>query len=141
MKWTFLRASSFLCLALCVVISTGCSGKSDTAPVRGKVSYKGKSVPYGTVTFIPIDGGPPATGEIQGDGSFEMTTYSSGDGAILGKHRVVIIALEDNSGKLPEQRNPLPAPIIPQHYGNSATSKLTFQVKEGENTPNFELED
>ena len=111
-----------------------------TAAVNGKVTYKGKPVPQGTVTFIPEGGGPSATGEIK-DGAFTMTTYSSRDGAILGKHKVVIVAMEDMEGRLPEERTPLPPPLIPTKYTSPATSPLTTEVKDGDNSPVFDLTD
>ena len=111
-----------------------------TAEVNGKVTYKGKPVPHGTVTFIPEAGGPPATGEIK-DGAFSMTTYVRGDGAILGKHKVVIVAMEDMKDRLPEDRTPLPPPIVPAKFTSPATTPLTTVVKDKENTPVFDLTD
>ncbi|HVK16948.1 MAG TPA: hypothetical protein VM533_08355 [Fimbriiglobus sp.] len=123
--------------------AAGCGGekRARTARVNGKVTYKGKAVPNGTVTFIPASGGPSATGEIAKDGTFSMTTYSSGDGAILGKHKVVIVAMQDMGEKLPEERVPLPPPIVPNRYTNPATSPLTAEVQDGENSPVFDLTD
>src|SRR5207248_10914062 len=56
--------------------------------VHGKVTYNGKPVDSGTVTFNPILGkggetGQNATGQIESDGSYEMTTFNTGDDAIL----------------------------------------------------------
>lgn len=124
------------------LVFVGCGGNQHrTAKVNGKVTYKGKPVPNGTVTFIPEAGGPSATGEIQSDGTFSMTTYSSGDGAVLGKHKVVIAAMQDMGDRLPEDRNPLPPPIVPTKYTSPATTDLTTEVKDGENTPVFDLID
>jgi hypothetical protein len=123
-----------------VILATGCSdaGKSRVAIVRGKVTYKGKAVPHGTLTFIP-DSGPPATGEIQPDGAYSLTTYAPGDGAVIGHHKVLIVAMQDNAGRLPEERLPLPPPIIPAKYTSPATTPLTADVLEHENTIDFEL--
>jgi hypothetical protein len=116
----------------------GCGGGSGTVPVRGTVTYKGKSVPSGTVTFIP-DAGPHATGEIGPDGSYTLTTYKAGDGAVPGSYKVVVVAMEDTSNRLPEERASLPPPIVPTKYTSVATTDLTAQVKDGENTIDFEL--
>jgi hypothetical protein len=127
-------------LVCSVLVLAGCGGdRLRTAKVNGKVTYKGKPVPNGTVTFIPEGGGPSATGEIQSDGTFTMTTYSSGDGAILGKHKVVIAAMADMGDRLPEERSPLPPPIVPDKYTSPATSDLTTEVKDEENKPVFDL--
>ena len=76
---------SFLALfgLLVVGLLLGCGEKrSGTAVVRGKVTYNGKPVPNGTVNFIPTRGATTATGEIHPDGSYALTTYKPGDGAV-----------------------------------------------------------
>jgi hypothetical protein len=128
-------------LVCSVLALVGCSeGRMRTAEVNGTVTYKGKPVPQGTVTFIPDAGGPSATGEIK-DGAFSMTTYVRGDGAVLGKHKVVIAAMQDMKDRLPEDRNPLPPPIVPTKYTSPATTTLTTLVEDKENTPVFDLKD
>jgi hypothetical protein len=106
------------------------------------VTYQGKPVPHGTLTFVPKEG-PPATGEIQPDGSYRMkTARESGraeDGAVLGPHKVVIVAIEKNAGKPIEAWQALPPPIVPEKYTSIATSDLKADVKEGENVINFDL--
>lgn len=120
----------------------GCGDSGlETAPVRGKISYRGKPLATGTILFMPEGDKPSATGEIQPDGSYSLTTYSANDGAVLGKHKILITAIEDQSNKLPEDRNPAPALIIPARYNNFATSGLTAEVKPSENTFDFELKD
>src|SRR5262245_23777809 len=91
-------------LAICVVLSalllsTGCGdGRHSVNAVCGKVMYKGHGVPQTTVVFFPVepieDNGrklkPFAYGE--NDGSFQLKTYVTGDGAPPGKYRVGIMA-------------------------------------------------
>jgi hypothetical protein len=132
---------ALVALALAAVVVAGCGGNDKkTAVVRGTVTYNGKAVPNGTISFIPADG-RSATGEIEPDGSYTLTTYRKGDGAILGQHKVVIVAMEDMSNRLPEARNPLPPSIIPVKYTSLATSDLRADVKDQENTFDFKLED
>src|SRR5262249_52680611 len=127
-------------LALLVALAGCGSGQMKTAVVKGKVTYKGAPVPNGTISFIP-DSGPAATGEIQRDGTYTLTTYRSGDGAVLGKHTVVIVAMQDQGDRLPEARTPLPPPIVPDRYTSAATSELRAEVKDELNTINFTLEE
>ena len=129
-----------LLLSLVALVS-GCSPGLETAVVRGKITYKDKPVPSGTILFMPEDDRPAATGEIQPDGSYLLETYAPGDGAVLGKHSIMITAVEDQTGKLPEARNPMPALLIPVKYTNFTTSRLTAEVQAGENTFNFDLKD
>lgn len=135
------RLPAVLALGLACLLTFGCTEGMKTAPVKGKLTYKGKPVPNGTITFIPEGNGPSATGEIQSDGSYELTTYKSGDGAVLGKHTVMIVAVQDQGDRLPEDRSPLPPPIVPAKYLSNQTSGLTAQVKDEENTIDFHLTD
>ena len=134
------------CLVWLVLLTTtllwaGCGPRGEaTAIVRGKIIYKGKGVPNGTINFIPAKG-PSATGEIQPDGSYSLTTYKSGDGAVLGRHKVFVVAMQDMGNALPESRTPLPPPIVPIKYTSLATSDLTADVERKENTINFDLKD
>ena len=84
--------------------------------------------------------GPTASGAIQRDGSYTLTTFRSGDGAVPGSYTVVIVAIADMSGRLPEDRNPLPPPIVPDQYTSVATSPLRAEVKDQENIIDFHLE-
>jgi hypothetical protein len=137
----FRGACSLIFLA--AIFSLGCSkrGGMETAPVSGKVAYRGKAVPTGTVMFVPAEG-PAATGEIAKDGTYTLTTYKAGDGAVIGKHKVTITALEGMGESLPEQRSPTPPPLIPAKYLSDTTSGLTADVKAGTtNQINFDLTD
>lgn len=128
---------------LAAAVALGCSKKGglETAPVKGKITYKGKALPSGTVMFVPAEG-PAATGEINSEGSYVLTTYTSGDGAVVGNHKVTIVALQDMGDALPEHRNPLPPPIVPKKYLSDTTSGLTAEVKAKiTNEVNFELKD
>jgi hypothetical protein len=119
----------------------GCGdNRPRTAVVRGTVTYKGKPVPNGTVNFIPAEG-PAATGDIARDGSYSLTTFRKGDGAILGTHKVVVVAMQDQSGVAVEASTPLPPPIVPMKYTSLSTTDLQADVKDQENTINLVLED
>lgn len=66
------------------------------APVRGTVTLDGHPLSTGRVSFEPVaaagsaQGGRPAFGAIQPDGTFVLSTYGDGDGAIVGEHRVTL---------------------------------------------------
>ncbi len=127
--------------AVAALAVVGCSsGQPKLAVVRGTITYKGKPVPNGTITFVPANA-PAATGKINRDGTYTLTTYKAGDGAVLGTHKVVVAAMEDMTGRLPEDRNPLPPSLVPNKYSSIGTTDLTAEVKEGENNINFPLED
>jgi hypothetical protein len=134
------RASIAVSLLL---IIAGCARKGgmETAPVSGKVTYRGKALPTGTVMFVPTEG-PAATGEIGKDGTYKLTTYREGDGAVIGEHKVTITALQGMEGALPEVRSGTPGPLVPAKYLSAETSGLIAEVKpKTNNEVNFELKD
>jgi hypothetical protein len=135
-----------LVAAMSLAMLAGCGGGAEgLAAVKGKVTYKGKPVPNGTVNFNPVDGNKPsATGKIQPDGSYTLETFLGNrpsPGAVIGQHKVVIVAMQDQEGILPEQRAALPPPIIPSKYTHPNTTDLKAEVGNKENTIDFELKD
>ncbi len=137
----FARPTRRAAAALAALALIGCGGGGPRlGAVRGTVTYKDKPVPNGTVLFVPANG-PTATGKINPDGTYTLTTYKAGDGAVLGRHMVVVAAMESMHGRLPEDRNPLPPSIVPDKYTSIGTTDLTAEVKEGENVIDFRLQD
>ena len=85
-----------LCIAS-LVAALGCDRPAfDIAPVHGRVTVDGKPLTGGRVMFAPIpkgdspNAGKPAFGTIQQDGSYQLTTYRNGDGAVVAEHWVTI---------------------------------------------------
>jgi hypothetical protein len=90
-------------LASAVALAAGLAGCSpgnglSLGRVSGKITYKGQPVPFGQIMFMPDDSkgtkGPPALGTISSDGSYTMSTEESGDGAVVGYHRVSVTGLD-----------------------------------------------
>lgn len=133
-------AAALLCLSL-LGLAVGCGGpKGDTpptAPVSGTVTYKGEPVEEGTVVFHPEGGERPAFGDLGPGGQFTLTTFEKGDGAVIGKHKVVIGSMDDSGspGLRPDKSG------IPPQYGMLSETPLTKEVTEGENNFEIELED
>jgi hypothetical protein len=122
-----------------LVALAGCGdNRPKTAAVQGTVTYKGKPVPRGTIMFAQ-EGATAATGEIGADGTYRLTTFRDGDGAVLGAHKVVITAMQDNSDPNAPGWTPTPASIIPTKYSSLGTTDLRAEVKDEENTFNFDL--
>ena len=128
-----------ICFVLVGALLVGlpaCTGGPRPFPVKGTVMYNGKPVPKGTVLFTPVGGGPTATGQLNEVGTYRLTTYKPGDGALLGEYRVAIMAMEG-----PLQGDPpiAPPPIIPDKYSSLALSDLKATVHEGDNVCDFTL--
>lgn len=74
----------------------GCGGdRFPVRPAKGKVLCNGKPITSGSITFTPIgtdannsETGKQASGTLDSDGTFVLSTYGRFDGAIVGKHIV-----------------------------------------------------
>jgi hypothetical protein len=128
-------------ISLCAGTLAGCTARRpSTVAVHGRVTYHDRPLSRGTVTFVPLHPGPPATGQIQGDGQYALTTFRAGDGAVPGSYAVVVIAVPDLSGRLPDEPN-LPAPLlIPRKYASHRTSELVFDVVAGDKPLDIRLD-
>jgi hypothetical protein len=125
----FSRYSYATFLSLCAVGAVvGCdSGKFQTAPVTGSVTLDGAPVTRGAVMFVP-EAGRAARGVIQSDGTFTLTTYQDGDGALVGPHKVSVFFALDETMSADEMRKFR----LPAKYAQPASSGLTCDVKSGE---------
>jgi len=135
-------AKSFLVLRLgccsLALLFLGCGGdQPETVPVTGKVLLDGQPLTKGTVITTP-DAGKGATGAIQPDGTFELSTYGDEDGALVGTHRAAVVAREPSTATGPEA--PPGKLLLPQKYTDGMTSGLTIEVTaDGDNPTVLEL--
>jgi hypothetical protein len=117
------------CAGLCVVaavslaLCAGCGSESgtfvgSTVPVKGTASYKGKPLSQGEIVFEPDSGGREAHGSIGPDGTFELTTFKHGDGAVAGTHRVAVTGTSKKDN-------------VPIKFKNVSSSKTQVEVAEG----------
>ncbi len=74
------------------LLLVGCERGPSVAPVSGVITHQGAPLASAHVTFTPLDGGTPASGFTDANGRFALQTFSNNDGALVGKHRVSIIA-------------------------------------------------
>jgi hypothetical protein len=135
---------------LLLSVTIGCGGGgSGAAAVSGKITHKGKPLAKANVSFTPVDGASrAAAGLTDESGYYKLGTFSTSDGALPGKYRVAIIARgpdrplkpgEMGSG-MPGETMPGDA-LIPMKYFAPDSSGLTFEVKKGSNTADFDLAD
>lgn len=123
----------FGCLG--ILLLGGC-GESlpTTVPVTGKVTFKGEPLTDGTVSFHPqeIAEGLPkrtATGKLQADGSFTLSTFRTEDGAVPGTYRVTVHSyLSEPGSSNDDQKVGEYKWRIPPRYGDPLQSGLTADV-------------
>jgi hypothetical protein len=149
--------SGIRCLLVAVAIGAalGCSRGPNLAPVRGTVTLNGKPLPpcQGRISFHP-EKGRMATAPLEADGSFVLTTFEAGDGAIVGPHKVTIKAtriVKGGSGpksvaeeaifakKGGARSEPRVLWIVPEKYCETATSPLTATVERPSNVIDFDI--
>jgi hypothetical protein len=129
---------------LLILLALGCGSGSEfpeTTPVSGKISFKGEPVTKGTITFQP-DQGQAATGMIQPDGTYTLSTFAEKDGAIPGHHKVMIIANDGDSTMIPGSSPGYKKPkdLIPKKFAALNTSGLEAQVSKDKPTVDFNLQ-
>jgi hypothetical protein len=163
------------CLVFAIPIVTAVLGCGDSSglPTRyrvsGTVTYNGKPLERGTISFAPADGKGRAAGGTITDGRYSLTTQDPDDGAIPGKYRVGILAKEADPSKVDlkikklrggtttEAEKKAMAAVYPQKvaaraaaaaknlipakYSSPETSGLIAEVKEQSITADFELKD
>ena len=118
--------------SLLLTISPGCDAPPEaTYPATGRVSFEGEPVKGAIVTFVP-EKGRPATATSEDDGSFELSTFSPGDGAVAGRHTVTII--QTNPGDEMILAGAPSKSSIPEKYTMPQKTPFTFDVKpDGDN--------
>lgn len=122
-----------IAMLLVVIAGTGCGGGSRTYPVEGKVVFKEDNAPFpgGMVVFEPSAEDAlkvSSTGEIKPDGTFRLTTYKDGDGAVEGPQRVLVVPPPTSGSR----SNPQPL-LLDRRFSDFATSGLEFTVTRGKN--------
>ena len=74
----------------------GTSGGATATLIRSRVRSltKGSHWPRVRSCSSPEDTGKRATGKLQADGTFVLSTYKEGDGAVAGEHAVTISGVD-----------------------------------------------
>jgi len=113
-----MRTASLVALAAVLMLFAGCS-EPKFYPVRGKVIvFAVGPLTEGEICFRPV-ARPSliATGKIQKDGTFSLSTPGHSEGVLVGDCQVAII-VEPKNGKQP----------IADRYRDYATSDLSYTI-------------
>jgi hypothetical protein len=135
---TYRLFSTTALLALPLLLCTGCNS-SGIYPVTGKITFKEGMPPaaeVAVVRFEPVGGGDPekvkpASGRIQPDGSYRLTTLEPDDGAFVGEYKVTFTILKTYQGR---------ESLIDRKYTLGSSTPFTAKVEAGgSNEFDFEL--
>lgn len=89
------RGRTLVLILIVGLVGCGTGNGLNLGRVRGKVTVDGAPARAGFVTFQPDTSqqtiGNPAMSTITENGSFDLSTQDSGDGAIVGFHKVGIV--------------------------------------------------
>ena len=114
-------------VVLLAVSVAGCNFESaNTAPVSGTVPMDGQPISGGWVRFLPQQGGRGAAGQIQSGGSYQLQTSAGETGVPRGTYSVTVVAYQGGEGE------PAGQSAVPQRYGSTATSGLSYEVVAGQ---------
>ena len=118
-----------------MLFAVACSSGPRTGHVSGKVTFEGKPVSEGVVTFDTP--GSSAEAKLKEDGTFVVEVP-----VVVGEYAVTVTPVmhlvDTDPGKSPPSPEYKEARNIPERYRQAGTSPLTAKVGEGKNF--FELE-
>lgn len=131
-------------ILLTIVALTGCDDSLafQRATVSGTVTYKGKPLESGLITFMPDTemkngqvAGRPVFLKIE-NGKYAVPTER---GVTVGKNRVEILSYRKTGRTIKEEGNSSDEQLqfIPDSYNTNST--LSADIKPNENTINFDL--
>jgi hypothetical protein len=157
-----------LTVAACFLL-VGCagSGRPETAPVRGTVTYNGQPVAGASVAFLCPGAPRLAVGTTDEAGNYQLTTFVPNDGAVMGTHVVTVNKYVDDSGSSPPPAEAITdsqarskaieaamqqaateieqaeqaKPLLPKKYSDRVTSDLRAEVVDGPNVIDLQLKD
>ncbi|QEG32909.1 hypothetical protein [Bythopirellula goksoeyrii] len=117
---------------------TGCDHGPQVVPVEGTVYYNDEPLPFGSVMFQP-QMGQPAGARLNEDGTFELSTFSEFDGAIVGQHKVKVTCYASQSPQIENKKSvgeqTLGPSLIPEKYTYSDQSGLSVEILSVGNQP------
>lgn len=143
-KTNFKRRSRFAAtylLTASLFVATGCGKSQDpnrlpVFPTTGMVTFQGKA-PAGALVVLhpkvvtPKNESIRPRAYVQPDGSFELSSYESNDGAPVGDYAVVMVWPKTIKG--PDGSSGPGPNILPPKYSRPETSPAVVKIAEGAN--------
>jgi hypothetical protein len=123
------NALTVILLAATFGCGSGQAALPDLILVKGKVTYKGQPLATGTIRFEPDGYGRMASGKLQADGTYVLSTLKEGDGVVAGAHKVYVTGVDN---KLARDR-------AFKKFMQANGSTLTAEVSQEKTEFNFDL--
>jgi hypothetical protein len=125
MSPSFVSTSRFAATAGCIAVIclSGCGDKlPPRVPISGTVTIDGAPLTYGSIMFINPET-RPAGSVIDASGRFTLSCYEAADGAIIGLHRVRVIAAQPVGTDQVRW-------LAPKKYADENTSGIEKEISE-----------
>jgi len=125
----------FFLLPTALLLLAGCGGDG-RIEIGGGVTFDGKPIDNGTISFVPVDGGGPTAGGLIQGGRYSLRVAA-------GKKRVEIQGYKEvGRGRVIEWDPSSPvvaktAPFVPAQYNTAST--LTYEVQGNTGKADFAL--
>ncbi len=134
------RIATYL-LTASLLVAIGCGKTQDpnrlpVFPTAGKVTFQGKPASGALVVLHPKVETPEnqsvrPRAYVKEDGSFELSSYESNDGAPLGDYAVVLVWPKSIKG--PDGSSGPGPNVLPPKYSRPETSPAVVKIAEGSN--------
>jgi hypothetical protein len=137
------HAGALLILLLIIPLAAGCGRPKGT--VSGKVTYQGKPLKTGFVTFTP-DKGPAVNSAIDSEGNYKVENVPVGTARISVREEAN--ASSETLSKVQNPRDPqemmkamrqTAVSTIPRKYNTPEESELTYTVQQGPQEHDIDL--
>jgi len=134
---------TFSWLMLASSLLAGCAGQAQLGEVEGTVRIKGKPLANVQVEFLPEGNGPRSIGATDEQGRYVLTCADQRKGALVGRHRVVVLDLKvyeqilGKGGR--DNETPAKASRVPMRYTEAGRTPLKKEVQAGTNVIDLEV--
>jgi len=124
-------------ISFCLLPLIGCGdGNLETHEVSGTVEFAdGTKAKFGDVEFYSPQHKINARGKIKRDGTFTVSTFKEGDGAVAGHHEIVIMQQVGSYllAKLDSKIHHDHGSLIDKKHFDYRTSQLSCEIDAGTN--------
>jgi hypothetical protein len=124
---------SLLVLAVLAAFAASGCGRG-TGSISGEIKYNGQLLPIGDIAFLSQEGDQQVRHADIIDGKYSIPSIQA------GQAKVVVTTWQPQPRKGSPPSSVPKAILIPKRYGDPAQSGLTYEVKRGSQTSDFDLQ-